>query len=124
MIAGFPAASPTRTGALIVPRLQGDSPAPTRRFRRECDQSTSATGSSAGASSADAASSASAFVDNRATMAGGAIWADGDALYEIENTLFSGTQTDGDLGFGAVDHHLAGDMTRQPHLVRTALPDR
>jgi len=41
---------------------------------------------------------ATAFVDNHATQPGGAIWADGSALYRIENSLFSGNVTDGDLG--------------------------
>lgn len=39
-----------------------------------------------------------AFVDNHATSPGGAIWADGSAHYRIENSLFSGNVTDGDLG--------------------------
>jgi len=40
----------------------------------------------------------SAFVNNHSTAAGGAIWADGSALYHIENSLFSGNVTDDDLG--------------------------
>jgi hypothetical protein len=39
-----------------------------------------------------------AFVDNRATQPGGAIWADGAARYRIESCLFSGNVTEGDLG--------------------------
>jgi len=40
----------------------------------------------------------SAFIDNHASASGGAIWADGSALYTIENSLFSGNKADGDLG--------------------------
>jgi hypothetical protein len=39
-----------------------------------------------------------AFVDNYATHPGGAIWADGSALYRIENSLFSGNVSEGDFG--------------------------
>lgn len=39
-----------------------------------------------------------AFVGNSSTQPGAAIWADGDAVYRIENSLFSGNITGGDLG--------------------------
>ena len=48
----------------------------------------------------------SAFVDNHATQPGGAIWADGSAIYTLENDLFSGNASDGDLG-GALRLNLA-----------------
>ncbi len=50
----------------------------------------------------------SAFVDNHATQPGGAIWADGSAVYTLENDLFSGNVSDGDLG-GALRLNLADD---------------
>lgn len=49
---------------------------------------------------------ASVFADNHATGAGGAIWADGSALYRFENDLFSGNKSDSDLG-GALRLNLA-----------------
>lgn len=39
-----------------------------------------------------------AFVGNHATSPGGAIWADGSAVYTFENDLFSENVTDSDLG--------------------------
>ncbi len=39
-----------------------------------------------------------AFVGNTATRSGGAIWADGNATYSIENALFSGNTSMNDLG--------------------------
>ena len=41
---------------------------------------------------------ATAFVDNHATQTGGAIWADGSAVYTFENVLFSGNVGDDDFG--------------------------
>jgi hypothetical protein len=48
----------------------------------------------------------SAFVANRATGAGGGIWADGSAVYTFENDLFSGNASASDLG-GALRMELA-----------------
>lgn len=39
-----------------------------------------------------------AFVGNRATGVGGAIWADGNGHYDFENALFSGNVASGDFG--------------------------
>ncbi len=51
-----------------------------------------------------------AFVGNTATRSGGAIWADGNARYSIENALFSGNASMGDLG-GALRMELAATGT-------------